>query len=176
SRAAARHVRSRPGRAGDNSHDGGALMIVLGSDHAGVQLKAAIGQLLRERGLEVEDLGAHDETSCDYPDYAEKVGRAVASGRAERGVLICGTGVGISISANKIAGVRAALCGDTFSARMSREHNDANVLCLGARVVGTGLALDIVTTWLGAEFEGGRHQRRIDKIAALEGRPAAVPS
>ena len=150
-------------------------MIVLGSDHAGVQLKAAIGQFLRERGHEVEDLGTHDESSCDYPDYAEKVGRAVTSGRAERGVLICGTGVGISISANKIPGVRAALCGDTFTARMSREHNDANVLCLGARVVGTGLALDIVATWLGAQFEGGRHQRRLDKIAALEGRPA-VPS
>jgi ribose 5-phosphate isomerase B len=151
-------------------------MIALGSDHAGVQLKAAIGQFLRERGLEVEDLGTHDESSCDYPDYAEKVGRAVASGRAERGVLICGTGVGISISANKLPGVRAALCGDTFSARMSREHNDANVLCLGARVVGTGLALDIVATWLGAAFEGGRHQRRLDKIAALERRPSAVSS
>ncbi|HEY3079092.1 MAG TPA: ribose 5-phosphate isomerase B [Chloroflexota bacterium] len=151
-------------------------MIALGSDHAGVQLKAAIGQFLRERGQEVEDLGAYEETSCDYPDYAEKVGRAVTSGRAERGVLICGTGVGVSISANKLQGVRAALCGDTFTARMSREHNDANVLCLGARVVGTGLALDIVSSWLGAEFEGGRHQRRLDKIAALEGRPAVVSS
>jgi ribose 5-phosphate isomerase B len=151
-------------------------MIVLGSDHAGVRLKAAIGQFLRERGYEIEDLGAYEETSCDYPDFAEKVGRAVTDGRAERGVLICGTGAGVSISANKIPGVRAALCGDTFTARMSREHNDANVLCLGARVVGTGLALDIVSTWLGAEFEGGRHQRRLDKIAALEGRPAAVSS
>jgi ribose 5-phosphate isomerase B len=139
-----------------------------------VQLKAAIAEHLRQLGHEVEDLGTHDESSCDYPDYAEKVGRAVTSGRADRGVLICGTGVGISISANKIPGVRAALCGDTFSARMSREHNDANVLCLGARVVGTGLALDIVSTWLGASFEGGRHQRRLDKIQALERAAAAV--
>ena len=151
-------------------------MIALGSDHAGVQLKSEIGRFLRQRGLEIDDLGTHDESSCDYPDYAEKVGRAVVSGRAERGVLICGTGVGISISANKIPGVRAALCGDTFSARMSREHNDANVLCLGARVVGTGLALDIVATWLDAAFEGGRHQRRVDKIAALEGQTSAVSS
>ena len=103
-------------------------MIVLGSDHAGVQLKAAIAEHLRQLGQEVEDVGTHDESSCDYPDYAEKVGQAVTSGRAERGVLICGTGVGISISANKVPGVRAALCGDTFTARMSREHNDANVL------------------------------------------------
>jgi ribose 5-phosphate isomerase B len=149
-------------------------MIALGSDHAGVQLKAAIVDHLRQLGQEVEDLGTHDESPCDYPDYAEKVGRAVTGGRAERGVLICGTGVGISISANKIPGVRAALCGDTFSARMSREHNDANVLCLGARVVGIGLALDIVSTWLGATFEGGRHQRRLDKIRALERGAAAV--
>lgn len=149
-------------------------MIALGSDHAGVQLKAAIAEHLRQLGHEIEDFGTNDESSCDYPDYAEKVGRAVTGGKAERGVLICGTGVGISISANKIPGVRAALCGDTFSARMSREHNDANVLCLGARVVGTGLALDIVSTWLGASFEGGRHQRRLDKIQALERAAAAV--
>ena len=149
-------------------------MIVLGSDHAGVQLKAAIAEHLRQLGHEVEDLGAHDESSVDYPDFAEKVGHAVTGGRAERGVLICGTGVGLSISATKLPGVRAALCGDTFTARMSREHNDANVLCLGARVVGTGLALDIVSTWLGAQFEGGRHQRRLDKIAALERAAAAV--
>lgn len=149
-------------------------MIAIGADHAGVQLKAAIVEYLRGLGQDVEDLGAHDESSVDYPDYADKVGHSVVSGRAERGVLICGTGVGISISANKIPGVRAALCGDTFSARMSREHNDANVLCLGARVIGAGLALDIVSTWLGASFEGGRHQRRIDKIAALERAGAGV--
>ena len=144
-------------------------MIALGCDHAGVQLKGAIAELLAERGLEHRDYGTFDEASCDYPDYAEKVGRAVVAGEAERGILVCGTGVGISIAANKIAGVRAALCADTFTARMSREHNDANVLCLGARVVGVGLALDIVAAWLDARFEGGRHQRRIDKIHALEG-------
>ena len=144
-------------------------MIALGCDHAGVQLKGSIAEHLAARGLECRDYGTYDEASCDYPDFAEKVGRAVVEGQAERGILICGTGVGISIAANKIEGVRAALCTDTFTARMSREHNDANVLCLGARVVGVGLALDIVTAWLDARFEGGRHQRRIDKIHALEG-------
>ena len=144
-------------------------MIALGCDHAGVQLKGAIAELLASRGVEHRDYGTYDQASCDYPDYAERVGRAVAAGEAERGILVCGTGVGISIAANKIEGVRAALCADTFTAHMSREHNDANVLCLGARVVGTGLALDIVSTWLEARFEGGRHQRRVDKIHALEG-------
>ena len=144
-------------------------MIALGCDHAGVELKGAIAGLLDSRGLEYRDFGTFDTASCDYPDYAEKVGRAVADGQAERGILVCGTGVGISIAANKIEGVRAALCGDTFTAHLCREHNDANVLCLGARVVGVGLALDIVAAWLDARFEGGRHQRRIDKIHALEG-------
>ena len=146
-------------------------MIALGCDHAGVQLKGAIAEHLASRGVGCHDYGTYDEASCDYPDFAEKVGRAVVAGQAERGILICGTGVGISIAANKIEGVRAALCADTFTARMSREHNDANVLCLGARVVGIGLALDIVSAWLGGRFEGGRHQRRVDKIQALEGAP-----
>ena len=139
-------------------------MIALGSDHAGVQLKAAIAEHLRQLGQEVEDVGTHDESSCDYPDYAEKVGRAVTSGRAERGVLICGTGVGISISANKVPGVRAALCGDTFSARMSREHNDANVLCLGSRLLDPDQAKKILWTFLETPFGGGRHGRRVEKI------------
>jgi ribose 5-phosphate isomerase B len=143
-------------------------MIALGCDHAGVQLKGAIAELLTSRGLEYKDYGTYDEASCDYPDYAQKVGEAVVRGEAERGILVCGTGVGISIAANKIEGVRAALCSDTFTARMSREHNDSNVLCLGARVVGAGLALDVVAAWLDTSFEGGRHQRRIDKISALE--------
>jgi ribose 5-phosphate isomerase B len=147
-------------------------MIALGCDHAGVQLKGAIAELLTGRGVEVKDYGTYDEASCDYPDYAQKVGEAVVRGEAERGILVCGTGVGISIAANKVEGVRAALCSDTFTARMSREHNDANVLCLGARVVGTGLALDVVAAWLDASFEGGRHQRRIDKITALDRRLA----
>ncbi len=147
-------------------------MIALGCDHAGVQLKAQIAEYLASRGLAYRDYGTHDEASCDYPDYAQKVGEAVVRGEAERGILICGTGVGVSISANKIAGVRAALCSDTFTARMSRAHNDANVLCLGARVVGPGLAVDVVAARLDAAFEGGRHQRRVDKIRALEGSPA----
>ena len=143
-------------------------MIALGCDHAGVQLKGSIAELLASKGLEYRDYGTYDEASCDYPDYAQKVGRAVVDGEAERGILICGTGVGISIAANKIEGIRAALCSDTFTARMSREHNDSNVLCIGARVVGAGLAGEIVEAWLGTEFAGGRHQRRIDKIHALE--------
>ena len=143
-------------------------MIALGCDHAGVQLKLQVAEYLTSRGLEYRDYGTYDETSCDYPDYAQKVGEAVVSGEAQRGILICGTGVGISISANKVNGVRAALCSDTFTARMSREHNDANVLCMGARVVGPGLATDVVAAWLDAEFAGGRHQRRVDKIMALE--------
>jgi ribose 5-phosphate isomerase B len=143
-------------------------MIALGCDHAGVQLKAAVAEFLKSRGLEYRDYGTFDEASCDYPDYAQKVGEAVVSGDAERGILICGTGVGISIAANKVEGVRAALCSDTFTARLSREHNDSNVLCMGARVVGAGLALDVVASWLDGKFEGGRHQRRIDKIHALE--------
>jgi ribose 5-phosphate isomerase B len=151
-------------------------MIAIGCDHAGVQLKATIKELLASRGLDVKDFGTNDEASVDYPDYAEMVGGAVVRGEAERGILICGTGVGISISANKIEGVRAALCADTFTARMSREHNDANVLCLGARVLGAGLALDVVAAWLDAEFAGGRHQRRIDKISALDARRTAGAS
>jgi ribose 5-phosphate isomerase B len=143
-------------------------MIALGCDHAGVQLKAAVAEFLKSRGLEYRDYGTFDEASCDYPDYAQKVGEAVVGGDAERGILICGTGVGISIAANKVEGVRAALCSDTFTARLSREHNDSNVLCMGARVVGAGLALDVVASWLDGKFEGGRHQRRIDKIHALE--------
>lgn len=150
-------------------------MIALGSDHAGVEMKAAVSEFLRERGIDYRDFGTNDTASCDYPDYAEHVGRAIVSGQAERGILVCGTGVGISIAANKIDGIRAALCSDPFTARLSREHNNANVLCLGARVVGTGLALDIVASWLETPFAGGRHQRRIDKIAALE-QPAVAES
>ena len=114
------------------------------------------------------DFGTFTEASVDYPDIAEKVGRAVAAGEPKRGILIRGTGIGISIAANKIHGIRAALCGDVFSAQMSREHNNANVLCMGERVIGVGLAEMITDTWLQGEFAGGRHERRVDKIAALE--------
>jgi len=146
-------------------------MIALGNDHAGVQLKSAVAEFLTSRNLPYTNFGTDDESSVDYPDFAQAIGEAISKGQADRGILICGTGIGISISANKMPGIRAALCGDTFSARMSREHNDANVLCLGARVIGTGLALDIVAAWLDTPFGGGRHQRRVDKIGALEGAP-----
>ena len=143
-------------------------MIAIGSDHGGFALKQEIMAHLTERGLEFKDFGTYTAESCDYPEFGATVGRAVASGECERGILICGTGIGISISANKIHGVRAALCGDCFSAEMTRRHNDANIVALGARVVGSGLALKIVDTFLDTPFDGGRHARRIEKMMALE--------
>ena len=143
-------------------------MLAIGSDHGGFALKQEIMKHLTERGIEYRDYGTFSTDSCDYPDYGEAVGRAVASGECERGIVVCGTGIGISIAANKVHGVRCALCGDCFSAQMAREHNDANVLALGARVLGPGLALKIVDTFLDAEFQGGRHARRVAKITALE--------
>ena len=143
-------------------------MIAIGSDHGGFALKQEIMKHLEERKLEYIDFGTYSSDSCDYPQYGAAVGRAVADGSCERGILICGTGIGISISANKIHGVRAALCGDCFSAEMTRRHNDANIVALGARVVGPGLALKIVDTFLDTPFEGGRHARRIEQMMALE--------
>ena len=143
-------------------------MYAIGSDHGGYALKQEIMKHLTERGIEYRDYGTFSTDSCDYPDYGEAVGRAVASGECERGIVVCGTCIGISIAANKVHGVRCALCGDCFSAQMAREHNDANVLALGARVLGPGLALKIVDTFLDAEFQGGRHARRVAKIMALE--------
>lgn len=148
-------------------------MIAIGSDHGGFVLKQEIMAHLKELGLEYKDYGTYSEESCDYPVYGEAVGRAVASGEAERGIVICGTGIGISISANKVKGVRAALCGDCYSAEYTRRHNDANVLALGARVLGPGLALKIVDTFLDTDFEGGRHARRVALIAELEERERA---
>ena len=140
-------------------------MIAIGSDHGGFALKQEIMKHLEERQLEYIDFGTYSSDSCDYPQYGAAVGRAVASGSCERGILICGTGIGISISANKIHGVRAALCGDCFSAEMTRRHNDANILALGGRVVGPGLALKIVDTFLDTPFSGDeRHIRRISMI------------
>lgn len=145
------------------------MKIALGSDHGGFALKEEIKKHLAAKGgYELEDLGAFDEASVDYPDYGAVVARMVAGGEADKGILVCGTGIGISIAANKVRGVRAALCGDVFSAKMSRMHNDANILALGQRVTGPGLALEIVDAWLAATFEGGRHQRRVDKLMALE--------
>lgn len=144
-------------------------MYAIGSDHGGYALKQEIMKHLSERGIAYRDYGTYSEESCDYPEYGEAVGRAVASGECERGIVVCGTGIGISIAANKVRGVRCALCGDCFSAQMAREHNDANVLALGARVLGTGLALKIVDTFLDSSFAGGRHERRVAKLMAIEG-------
>lgn len=144
-------------------------MYAIGSDHGGYALKQEIMKHLSERGIAYRDYGTYSEESCDYPDYGEAVGRAVASGECERGIVVCGTGIGISIAANKVRGVRCALCGDCFSAQMAREHNDANVLALGARVLGAGLALKIVDTFLDSAFADGRHERRVAKLMAIEG-------
>ena len=144
-------------------------MIAIGSDHAGFELKQVIMKHLEERNLEFKDYGTYSSDSCDYAVYAEKTARAVVDGECEIGLLFCGTGVGISIAANKVKGIRAACCSDTFSARLTRNHNDANVLCVGERVVGPGLALDLVEAFITAEFEeGGRHTSRVAKIKAIE--------
>ncbi len=140
-------------------------MIAIGSDHGGFELKKEVMAHLDARGLEYKDFGTYSDASCDYPVYGKAVAKAVASGECERGIIICGTGIGISIAANKVHGIRAALCGDCFSAEATRQHNDANVLALGARVVGPGLALKIVDTFLDTPFSNGeRHIRRISMI------------
>lgn len=145
-------------------------MYAIGSDHGGYELKQVVMAHLKERGVEFRDYGTFSTDSCDYPDYGEAVARAVASGECERGIVVCGTGIGISIAANKVHGIRCALCGDCYSAEKSREHNNANMLALGGRVLGEGLALKIVDTFLDTEFAGGRHARRLAKIAAIEER------
>jgi len=139
-------------------------MIVIASDHAGVDLKAEIIRIVEESGRKARDLGPMDESSVDYPDFAHRLAEAVANGEAEAGILICGTGIGMSMSANRHPGVRAALCHDAFTAGMARRHNDANVLCMGARVLGVGVAEQIARVFLDSEFEGGRHRRRVGKI------------
>jgi len=144
------------------------MRVAFGADHAGWELKNALAELARQAGHEVVDLGAHDGSSVDYPDYGAAVGRAVVGGEADRGVVVCGTGIGISIAANKVPGVRAAVAHDDFTAHYSRAHNDANVLCLGSRVVGPGVAEAVLATFLATAFEGGRHARRVEKIAEIE--------
>ena len=144
------------------------MRIAVGSDHGGFELKEEIKSHLLNKGIEVIDFGTDSRDSCDYPDYAIEVSEAVSRGEFERGILICGTGIGISITANKVPGIRCALVGDCFSAKATRQHNDSNVLALGGRVLGLGLALEIVDIWLCTEFEGGRHQGRIDKITEVE--------
>lgn len=144
------------------------MKIGIGSDHGGYELKEELKKFMEKNGIEVVDYGTDGKASVDYPDYGKRVAKAVISGEVERAVVICGTGIGISISANKVKGIRCALCGDTYSARMSREHNDANMLALGGRVLGVGLAIEILIAWLEGKFHGGRHQLRVDKISEIE--------
>lgn len=141
--------------------------IVIGSDHGGFKLKNIIIKHLNDLNYKVEDIGCHNEESCDYPIFAEKVAKKVLT-EDMKGILVCGTGIGMSIAANRYKGIRASHCTDTFTARMTRMHNDSNILCLGERITGSGLALDIVDIWLETDFEGGRHLKRIDLIDSLE--------
>ena len=144
------------------------MKIGIASDHGGLELKEYIVKFFEEQDVEYVDYGTNTNDSVDYPEYGKKLAEKVVEGEVERGIAICGTGIGISIACNKVKGIRAALCGDTYSARMSREHNNANILALGGRVTGQDLALEIVRTWLESEFEGGRHQRRLEKISDIE--------
>ena len=144
------------------------MRIAMAADHAGFVLKEALKAYLQQAGHEVADFGAHDEASSDYPDYAGPAARAVASGECQRGVFCCGTGLGVMLTANKVRGIRAVVCHECYSARMSRLHNDANVLCFGGRVHGVELAWEILKAWLETPFEGGRQARRVGKVMALE--------
>ncbi|MDI9495039.1 MAG: ribose 5-phosphate isomerase B [Bacillota bacterium] len=144
------------------------MKIVLASDHGGFELKEEIKKHLIKKGYDIIDMGVNDTQSVDYPDYGKRAALMVADKEADRGIIICGTGIGISIAANKVKGIRCALCTNEYMAKMSRMHNNANMLALGGRVVGRGLALDIVDAWFSAEFEGGRHENRINKIRDIE--------
>jgi ribose 5-phosphate isomerase B len=144
------------------------MKVAIASDHGGINIRNEIKSLLTEMGIEFEDFGCECETSVDYPDYALPVAQKVANGEFDRGILICGTGIGMSIAANKVKGIRCALVHDTFSARATREHNDTNILAMGERVIGPGLARDIAKIWLSTEFEGGRHATRVGKITEIE--------
>ena len=139
-------------------------MIAIGSDHGGIELKEQMIEHLKKRGIECKDVGCYSKESCDYPVYAKKVADEILSGECEQGILICGTGIGMSMAANKIKGIRAALCGDCFSAQMTKEHNNANVLSLGADLIDLDTALKNVTKFINTEFEGGRHERRVEKM------------
>lgn len=144
------------------------MKVAIAADHGGYKLKEEIKTLLTSMNIQTEDFGCTCEESVDYPDYALPVAEKVAAGEFDRGILVCGTGIGMSIAANKVSGIRCALVHDTFSARATREHNNTNVLAMGERVIGPGLALDIVKIWLETEFQGGRHERRVDKITQIE--------
>ncbi len=143
------------------------MRLAIGSDHAGYDLKEAVKTWLQEAGHQVEDLGCHSPERVDYPTYAHQVAQAVAGGQAERGVLVCGSGIGVSIAANRVPGARAALVNEPVSARLSREHNDANVLCMGARLVGPDMAREILNVFLDTPFAGGRHQARVEQIESV---------
>ena len=144
------------------------MKIGIGNDHSALELKAEIIQFLKEKGHEIVDYGTNSAESCDYPVYGEIVARAVAAGEVDQGILICGTGLGISLAANKVKGIRCVVCSEPYSARLSKQHNNTNILAFGARVIGIEMAKMIVTEWLNAEFMGGRHQKRVDMIMALE--------
>jgi ribose 5-phosphate isomerase B len=149
--------------------EGGIMMkIAIGSDHGGYSLKMEIIKHLENKNVEFKDFGTYETVSCDYPDYGHRVAEAIVNKEYNLGILVCGTGIGISIAANKVPGIRAAHCTDTFSGRAAREHNNANILCLGERITGPGLALDIVDSFLAGEFLGGRHATRVDKITEIE--------
>ena len=145
------------------------MKIGIGSDHGGFELKEYIKAYLESEGIEYVDYGTYSLDSVDYPDYGRRLSEGVMSGEVDRGIAICGTGIGISIACNKVKGIRCALCGDTYSARMSVEHNNANIIALGGRVIGKDLAIEIVSTWLKSQFLGGRHERRVNKISDIEG-------
>lgn len=144
------------------------MRVVLASDHAGIELRQAVAQHLESRGVTVLDLGPHEPTSVDYPTYAQKAAETVRKGDAELGIVVCGTGIGVSMAANRVPSIRAALCTNAYMAAMARAHNDANILCMGQRVVGPGLAVHIVDTFLDTAFEGGRHQRRVELLTDME--------
>ncbi|MBS4538336.1 ribose 5-phosphate isomerase B [Clostridium sp. D2Q-11] len=144
------------------------MKIAIGSDHGGFELKEELKKHLEDRGIECKDFGTYSEDSVDYPDFGKKVSEAVANGELDKGIVVCGTGIGISIACNKVKGIRCALCSDTYSAKMASMHNNANVIALGGRVIGKDLAKEIVDSYLNAEFEGGRHERRVNKIMDIE--------
>ena len=144
------------------------MKIAMACDHGGLRLKNVLKADLEKNGHVVEDFGTYTEDSCDYPDFAAQAAKAVASGQCDRGVVVCGTGIGVSITANKVKGIRCALCHDVFSAKATRQHNDSNMLAMGQRVIGEGLALEILHAWMSNDYEGGRHDARIQKMMALE--------
>lgn len=150
------------------------MKVAIAADHGGFKLKEEIKRLLDTMNIAYEDFGCDCEQSVDYPDYALPVAEKVAAGEFDRGILVCGTGIGMSIAANKVPGIRCALVHDTFSAKAAREHNDSNVLAMGERVIGPGLALDIVKIWLGTDFQGGRHERRVEKVKEIEAKHLGV--